>query len=232
VELVHQQSHELGHGDGRMCVIELHGELLVEALRRNLLHATDAQHVLQGSTHEEVLLFEAQLLAPRLLVVRVQHLGQVLAGHLLIDRAVVVAAVECAEVEGLRRLGLPQAQRVRGVHVVAEDGRVVRDGVDQSPRHPARALAMLFVVPHLGVPAELHCHAPFGARDLPRVAPAQPLVGLLHLPAVDDLLLENAELVTDAVAQCGHFERSQRIDEAGREPPETAVAKAGFVLVA
>ena len=91
--------------------------------------------------HEEVLLLEPQFLAARLLVVRIENLGEVLAGHLLVDRAVVVAAIERAEVERLGRLGLPQPQCVRRVHVVAEDRRVVRNAVDDVARHPARALA-------------------------------------------------------------------------------------------
>ena len=77
--LVDQQAHELGHGDRRMRVVHLDRELLVEALRRNLLPAHDAQHVLQRARHEEVLLLEPQLLALDLLVVRIQDLGQVLA---------------------------------------------------------------------------------------------------------------------------------------------------------
>ena len=229
--LVDQQAHELGHGDRRMRVVHLHRELLVEALRRNLLHLADAQHVLQRAAHEEVLLLEAQLLAARLLVVGIQNLGEVLAGHLLVDRAVVVAAIERAEVEGLRRLGLPQAQRVRRVDVITEDRRVVGNAIDDAARHPARALATELVVPDLGVAAELHLAAPLGPRDLPGIAVAQPLVGLLHLPAVDDLLLEDAELVADAVAQRRHLERRQRIDEAGREAAEAAVAQARLVLL-
>ena len=228
---VDQQAHELGDRDRRMRVVHLDRELLVEALRRNLLHAADAQHVLQRARHEEVLLLEPQLLAARLLVVRVEDLGEIFAGHLLVDRAVVVAAIEGAEVEGLGRLGLPQPQRVRRVDVIAEDGRVVGNAIDDVARHPARALAAVFVVPDFGVAAELHVAAPLGPRDLPGIAVAQPLVGLFDLPAVDDLLLEDAELVADAVTQRRHLERRQRIDETRREPAETAVAQARLVFV-
>jgi hypothetical protein len=49
--------------------------------RRNLLDLADTQHVLQRAAHEEVLLFEAQLLAPDLLVVGIENLGEILAGH-------------------------------------------------------------------------------------------------------------------------------------------------------
>ena len=62
---------------------------------------------------------------PAILVVRVQHLAQVLGDHLLVDGAVVVAAVEGAKSKDSRRLGAAQPQGVGGVVVVAEDGRVV-----------------------------------------------------------------------------------------------------------
>src|SRR5205823_129567 len=53
----------------------------------------------------------------------------------------------------------------------------------------------------------------------------QPLVGPLDLVAVLDLLIEHAELVADAVAVAGDVERGHRIEEAGGEPAETAVAQ-------
>jgi hypothetical protein len=106
---VDQQPHQFGHRDRRMGVVELHCEFLVEALRRDLLHPVDAQHVLQRTGDKEVLLLQAQLLALDLLVIRIQHLGDVLRGDLLVDRAPVIAAVEGGEIERLGRLGTPQA---------------------------------------------------------------------------------------------------------------------------
>ena len=82
--LVDQQAHQLGDGDRRMRVVQLHGELLVEALQRNLLPAHDAQHVLQRAGDEEVLLLQPQLLALDRLVVRIEHLGDVLRDDLLV----------------------------------------------------------------------------------------------------------------------------------------------------
>jgi len=63
--------------------------------------------------------------------------------------------------------------------------------------------------------------------DLPRVAEPEPAVGPLRLPAADDLLVEDAELVPDSVADGGIVERRQRVHEAGREAPQAAVAEAG-----
>ena len=79
--------------------------------------------------------------------------------------------------------------------------------------------------------AELDLHGPFGPHQLPGIAEAQPFVGLLDLPAVDDLLVEDAEFVADAVADGRHFESRQGIDEAGRQAPEAAVAESGLLLL-
>jgi hypothetical protein len=89
---------------------------------------------------------------------------------------------------------------------------------------------MELVVPDLGVAAELHVAAPLRPCDLPGIAIPQPLVRLLDLPAVDDFLLEDSELVADAVPQRGHFERRERIDEAGRETAEATVAEARLIF--
>ena len=82
------------------------------------------------------------------------------------------------------------------------------------------------------VPPNLTSHGPLGPHQFPGIAEAQPFVGLLDLPAVDDLLMENAELVAYAVAHGRHFERRQGIDEACRQAAEAAVAEPGlFFLV-
>ena len=102
---------------------------------------------------------------------------------------------------------------------------------DRLRRQPARAETALLVGVRLGASAQADFHGPLGARNVPRRAEAQPLVGFFHLAAVDDLLLENAELVTDAVAHRRNLERGHRIEEAGRQPAEAAVAQAGLLLL-
>ena len=66
--------------------------------------------------------------------------------------------------------------------------------------------------------------------DLPRVAVHQPVVGLLDLPAVGEFLLEDAELVADAVADRRALQRGHRVQVAGRQPAQPAVAQARFAL--
>ena len=203
----------------------------MELVHGQLLCAQDAQHVLQGARHEEILLFEPQFLAAQLVIVRIEHLAQVLGRHSLVDGAVVVAAVENRDIEGLGGFGAPQSQGVGGVGVVTQDGRVVRHADDGLARYPAHSRAVAFVHVLFGHAAELDFDGPLGPHQLPRIAEAQPFIGLLDLPAVDDLLMENTEFVTYAVADGRHFEGGQGIDEACRQASEAAVAESGFFFL-
>jgi hypothetical protein len=52
------------------------------------------------------------------------------------------------------------------------------------------------------------------------------------LPAIADLLVEDPEFVADSVADRRDLKRRERIEVAGREPPEAAAAEARlFFLV-
>ncbi len=82
----------------------------------------------------------------------------------------------------------------------------------------------------LGVPAPVDPIVQLGLDDLPGVAVGQPVVCRLHLPAVVDLLVEDAELVADAVADGGALKSGQRIQVAGGQPSQPTVAQAGFLL--
>ena len=82
-----------------------------------------------------------------------------------------------------------------------------------------------------GASAELHVERDLRAHDLPGVAEAQPLVGQLHLPAVANRLIEDAELVADAVADGGNVEGRQRVHVTGGQPSEPAVAEARLLFL-
>ena len=83
----------------------------------------------------------------------------------------------------------------------------------------------------LGAAAEADRVLDLVAADLPRVAVAQPAIGALDLPAVADVLIEDAELVAQAVADRRDVERRERVHVAGGEPAEAAVAEARLLLV-
>ena len=83
--------------------------------------------------------------------------------------------------------------------------------------HPLAAEADLLGLIHLG--------------DEPGVAQAQPVVGLLHLLAVHDLLLEDAQLVADGIAGSGDLQGGHGVQVAGGQTAQAAVAQAGVRLL-
>ncbi|MBM0203189.1 hypothetical protein JNW90_08795 [Micromonospora sp. STR1s_5] len=61
--------------------------------------------------------------------------------------------------------------------------------------------------------------------EFPGIAEGQPILGDLLLPAIRDRLPEQAVIVADAVAEGRDVEGRERFHEAGREPPEPAIAE-------
>src|SRR5271167_1344086 len=64
--------------------------------------------------------------------------------------------------------------------------------------------------------------------NLPRIAEAQPLVGLLDLPTVLDLLMKHSKLIADTVANGGHVQSCEGLHVTGRQPSQAAVAESGL----
>src|SRR5258706_767961 len=73
--------------------------------------------------------------------------------------------------------------------------------------------------------AEMNVVAHLRRLEFPGVAETQPLIGIFLLPALRDDLAEQAEIVTDAVADRGNGERRHALHEAGRQPSEAAIAE-------
>ena len=78
---------------------------------------------------------------------------------------------------------------------------------------------------------ELHTDRVFGAHHEPRAQRLEPVVGELLLPAGNEALREQAELVEDAVADGRQVERRQGVEEARCEPSEPAVAETQVAFV-
>jgi len=86
------------------------------------------------------------------------------------------------------------------------------------------------VHPHAAV--QLHAEGAVRAGDLPGVLVAQPVVGALHLLPVGQVLLEHPVLVADPVAVRGQPQRGHRVQVAGGQPTQAAVAQPGVGLAA
>src|SRR4051794_7235207 len=106
----------------------------------------------------------------------------------------------------------------------ADDRGVVSDRLHGFTGMPGRAVASLFI--DMGdIAAEMHLVDHLRPLEFPGVAEAEPLVGIFLLPALRDDLAEQAEIVTDAIADRGDRERRHAFHEAGREPAEAAIAE-------
>ncbi len=73
-----------------------------------------------------------------------------------------------------------------------------------------------------------HRHLPL---EFPGTAGLQPIVWTLHLIAVDQLLKEQAVFVSDTVAVGRNLQGGDGIHKTGGEPPQTAVAEGGVLLL-
>ena len=222
---IHQQAHQFGHRDGRMRVVHLNGEVAVQVGQRALLVHLNLQNMLQAAGDKEELLLQAQLLSLKAFVVGIENLGYVLGCHFVANCAEEIPSVEGAEVETLDSLCRPEAHGVGGVGFVAEDWGVMGNAAHDSLRNPMHVQVAVGVGVPRGVSAHLHFKGILGAFQRPWVAQPQPFVGGLDLPAVANLLVEDAKFVADAVADGGYVERGQRVHEAGSQAAQAAVAK-------
>ncbi|MNR02934.1 hypothetical protein D3C85_1188070 [compost metagenome] len=137
----------------------------------------------------------------------------------IFHRRKVVALVEFTEVDFATGLGIPQTQRVSRIGVVAGDNLVVGDGEDLFGFQPAALFAF-----KLHAAAEAYFVARIVAFKFPRITVLKPVVRRLFLPPVDDILLEHAVVVADAVPTSRQSQRCQRVEETRRQTTQTAVA--------
>ena len=159
-------------------------------------------------------------------ILRVENLGDVLGLDLRLDGVEVFGLVEGEQVEFVVALGAPQAQRVDAAGCVAGDHVVDGHGAHGPGRLPD-LLAVLFD----DFAAEGDLLGTVVVDVAPGLFVGQPVVRLLDLLAVlVEGLLEDAVLVLDAVAERGYAEGCERVDEAGGETAEAAVAEARLVF--
>ena len=226
--LVEEDPHQLGDGQRGVGVVELDRDLVGEGLPVVAAGAEPPDDVGERAADQEVLLREPQPLAGPGGVVGVEDAGQVLGRDLLVHGAEEVAAAELGEVEGVGRRRPPEPQRVDRLAAVADDRPVVGH-----PAEDGRAVGDEGRGPAVGLDraVDADVHRLRGAVDLPRVGPAEPVVGALDLAAALDLLAEDPVLVPQAVPDRRDREGGHRVDEAGGEPAEAAVAEPGVGLL-
>ena len=141
---------------------------------------------------------------------------------------VVTLVVQCQVQRLAAGPGLPQPDDVDGLGAVAGDQHVAGFAEYCLPRHPAGPQPALIVGHRLGMAVEPDDLPVIGGGELPRVAVEGPVVGVLDLITILEGLLEDPVLVADAVAHGRHVEGGQRVQQAGGQPAEPAVAQPGL----
>ena len=113
----------------------------------------------------------------------------------------------------------PQAQGVGDVAAVAGDDFIVAQGGNLFGWFPVFNVAVA-----VQLAAECHRVAFVRAQELPCHVLIQPQVRFFDLLAVYDFLFEHTVLITDAVAHGGDAQSGERIEEAGGQATQAAVA--------
>jgi hypothetical protein len=224
--LVVEEADELGPRDGGVGVVELDRHLLGELPEIVELRLEPSDEIAERGGGEEVFLLEAERLAAFRRVVGVENAGDGAGERLGLGRRGVVAPVEAFEVEELGGQRAPEAERVGPAGLPADHGGVVGLRDHRLGRAPDGAGAGF-----VHVAAEADLEMSLGAFELPDVALDEPVLRRLDLAAVLEALAEEAVFVADAVAVGGRAERGEAFHEAGREPPEAAVAERGVGFV-
>jgi len=226
--LVQQDAHHFGDGQGRVGIVQLDGHLVTQVLQGAVGSQVILDDVADGSGRQEVLLAQAQDLALDVVVVGVEDLGDQLGVGVLAHGRVVVAQREAGHIK-VRGLCLPQAQLGNALSVVALHVHVGRN------RHDAVVVGVLDIMEAV-IPVLVDLAVKTNLDGLIRVAlqpdltAGQPVVGALLLPAVHDLLLEDAVLVQDGVAGAADAGGGHAVQIAGCQTAQTAVAQTGIGL--
>ena len=152
-----------------------------------------ADNVPHRGRHQEILLAQAQALALQVVVVGIQHLADGLPHGALTHGPHVVPLVEPLHVKA-GALGPPQAEHIDPVAAVTGNVHVVGN---RQHRGVAGVLHQVdaAVPPLLDLPAKADLHRVLRHRLQPDLPAGEPVVGAFGLPAVDDLLPEDAVLV-------------------------------------
>jgi len=230
VMLVDQQTHQLRHAERRVGVVDMDGDLVGQIFIGAIFFIVALEDGLQRGRNQQILLLQAQTLALNVVVGRVEHLGDRLGHGVALERADIIAAGERGHIEALRQLGTPEDQAVGRLAVIAGDEHIVRHGNNGVIADLRDLEAPHLVDPLAHLAAELDLDGVVLARAQPDVAHVEPCVGEFHLPAVDDLLAENAELIADGIAGHGQRHAGRSVHIARGKTAEAAVSEAGVRL--
>ena len=229
--VVHEQSHQLGNTEGRMGIVHLEDQLVGQVGQVGVVAQVLLQSGLQGGGNEEILLFQTQLLAVPVVILGIKNITDRPGQSFLLHGLLVVALVEGLQREVDDGLGVPDPQSIYEAVAIADDGHVIGHSLDGPVigllEHGAAARAGIGY--HAAI--EMDVLGILGPAQLQGIAVLKPVVRNFLLEAVHDLLLEHTVVIADAGTVGGIVQGRQRIEEAGCQSSQTAVAQSRIGLL-
>ena len=214
-----------------MCVVELEDILLMKLSDVVVCLHVLLDRALKCGGHEEVLLFETQLLALDMVIAGIEDVADRAGQVLLFHGFLVLTSVKRVQLEAHYRLRVPDSQSIYKTVAVSDDRQVIGNSLYS-------AVAFLFVhgaavSVQIGgdISAEVDFLCILRSSQLQGIAVIQPVVRNFHLIAVSDLLLEHTVLVADTCAVCGIVQSCKGIQEACRKSSKTAITESRVGLL-
>ena len=125
--LVDQQAHQLGNRNGRMSIIHLDHDFLVQLPDIAVFLLVFRDQRLQARGNEEILLFQTELFPRIMVIVRVKDVNDQFCQVFLLYRFMVISSVKLIQLEVGNCLCIPYAQRIHHMVAVSDDRHIVRD---------------------------------------------------------------------------------------------------------
>ena len=204
--------------------------LLVEVFQGAVQFLMLAADVLNSGGDKEILLLQAQALALVVVVRGIDDLGNGLGGDLLLHCLEVFAGGVVVHIDRGGTFGIPQTKLVHVVGLIAGDQHIHGHSQHIGAAHLLTDKFPLLVNIRVDAAAKADRLALFPPGHEPGIAQFQPLIRQLDLPAVGDLLFEQAQLITDGIADGGNFLGSHALQIAGGQSAQAAVTQAGIRL--
>ena len=226
--LVEEYSHQLRDSEGRVSIVDVDSNLLVEVLQCAVYVHVAHYDIADGSGAHEVLLAQTERLALEVVIVRVKNLGNSVSDVVSAHSLGVVAGVEAVHIEG-HGLGAPQTELGNALAVVAGNVHIVGNSVYCGVVDVLEVVVVILPV-LVDLTVEVYLDSLVGNRNEPSAAAGEPVIGKLGLPAVNDLLLEDTVLITDRVTGSGIVAGCETVHVAGCKSAQTAVADSVRVL--
>ena len=129
--LVDEQTHQLRNRNGRMGIVHLDDDFLVELPDVAVFLLIFRDQRLEAGGNEEILLFQPELFSGVVVIVRIEDIHDQLRQVLLLHCFVIVTSVKLIQLEVCDRLGVPYAQCVYHMVAVSDDRHIIGDRKDR-----------------------------------------------------------------------------------------------------